>query len=171
MNKRYIDFVPVDKKKVAKPKVAVPKSSAEAKKSTATARKSVSIARKPVSASRNPVSTPRKPVGAVKRPVDMVKKTVGPAGPRITKYLKNDKIEKRPLSTTYIKRTMPAPKVVVAEDEPSEIFEKKKTKNNSPERIIAKPDKDSKAGMIIAVILTIILGAAAGTVAFLILPK
>ena len=44
-------------------------------------------------------------------------------------------------------------------------------KPKAPEKIIAKPEKDSKAGLIIAIILTIILGAAAGTVAFLLLPK
>ena len=59
---------------------------------------------------------------------------------------------------------VPEPKF---EDEP----EKKSKKKKTPERIIAMPDKDSRAGMIIAVILTIILGAAAGTVAFLLLPK
>jgi len=40
-----------------------------------------------------------------------------------------------------------------------------------PMTIIEKPEKDSKVGMVVAIILTIILGAAAGTVAFLLLPK
>lgn len=53
-----------------------------------------------------------------------------------------------------------------------EIKGKSKVKQKKgPETIIAKPEKQSHAGMIVAVILTIILGAAAGTVAFLLLPK
>ena len=51
-------------------------------------------------------------------------------------------------------------KVVVPKEEPS-----------GPTTIIEKPEKDSKVGMVVAIILTIILGAAAGTVAFLLLPK
>ena len=37
--------------------------------------------------------------------------------------------------------------------------------------IISKPEKDTKVGRVVAIILAIILGAAAGTVAFLLLPK
>lgn len=37
--------------------------------------------------------------------------------------------------------------------------------------IISKPQKESKVGMVVGIIITIILGAAAGTVAFLLLPK
>lgn len=83
--------------------------------------------------------------------------------PANVRFLNTNKIEKRPLSgTKQIVKKAAVPEKVVTE-------EKKKSKG--PERIIAKPDKDSKAGLIIAVILTIILGAAAGTVAFLLLPK
>ena len=90
------------------------------------------------------------------------------AGPRITKFLNTNKIEKRPLSGGSPRRMTSVESVnrsAVAEAK----IEKRVRK--SPERIIVKPEKDSKAGMIIAVILTIILGAAAGTVAFLLLPK
>lgn len=40
-----------------------------------------------------------------------------------------------------------------------------------PVAIISKPEKDSRAGLVVGIILTIILGAAAGTIAFLLLPK
>ena len=103
---------------------------------------------------------------SVAQPKPVAKKPVGPEGPRITKFLNTNKIEKRPLSRTVPKFVPPVPEPKF-EDEP----EKKSKKKKTPERIIAMPDKDSRAGMIIAVILTIILGAAAGTVAFLLLPK
>ena len=76
---------------------------------------------------------------------------------RRTAFLNTNKIEKRPLSpkSAFVKRP-----VILPKEEPSK-----------PVKIIEKPEKDSKAGLIIAIILTIILGAAAGTVAFLLLPK
>lgn len=73
-----------------------------------------------------------------------------------THFVNTEKIEKRPLSKSVAtKKPVVLPKKEISD----------------PARIIAKPEKDSKAGLIIAVILTIILGAAAGTVAFLLLPK
>ncbi|MBQ3413234.1 hypothetical protein IJH33_00030 [Candidatus Saccharibacteria bacterium] len=74
--------------------------------------------------------------------------------PRVP-FVNTDKIAKRPLSKNVYKK-----KVVVPKEEPS-----------GPTTIIEKPEKDSKVGMVVAIILTIILGAAAGTVAFLLLPK
>ncbi len=70
-------------------------------------------------------------------------------------FVNTEKITKRPLSKNVYQK-----KAVVPKEEPSGLV-----------TIIAKPEKDSKAGLIIAIILTIILGAAAGTVAFLLLPK
>ena len=118
----------------------------------------------PVKKSIKPVAKPAvKPmVRTAPKAAPKAKTTI--EGPRITKFLNTNKIEKRPLSKTYAKNLVPAVQPVV-EEKPE------KRKKKSPERIITKPDKDSKAGMIIAVILTIILGAAAGTVAFLLLPK
>lgn len=87
--------------------------------------------------------------------------------PMRTRFLNTNKIEKRPLSA----RTAYANKVATVSKEAVKEEKKEQKKSKGPERIIAKPDKDSKAGLIIAVILTIILGAAAGTVAFLLLPK
>lgn len=96
-------------------------------------------------------ATPAKPA-TPKRPA--------PLGQR-AKFINTNKIEKRPLSGVVArKKPLPTPKA-------SELTAKPK----APEKIIAKPEKDSKAGLIIAIILTIILGAAAGTVAFLLLPK
>ena len=70
-------------------------------------------------------------------------------------FVNTEKVAKRPLSNSVGK-----PKTVVPEEAPS-----------GPVTIIDKPASDSKVGLIITIILTIILGAAAGTVAFLLLPK
>jgi len=70
-------------------------------------------------------------------------------------FVNTEKVVKRPLSKNVYQK-----KIVVPKEEPS-----------GPVTIISKPEKDSKVGMIVAIILTIILGATAGTVAFLLLPK
>lgn len=72
-----------------------------------------------------------------------------------TPFVKSVQVEKRPLSKNVYKK--PAPTPVEAP--------------TGPVKIIDKPEKDSHIGPIIAIILTIILGAAVGTVAFLLLPK
>ena len=72
-----------------------------------------------------------------------------------TPFIKSAQVEKRPLSKNVYKKTAPAPV-----EEPS-----------APVTIIDKPEKDAHIGPIIAIVLTIILGAAVGTVAFLLLPK
>ncbi|MBQ6149597.1 hypothetical protein IJI86_01315 [Candidatus Saccharibacteria bacterium] len=94
-----------------------------------------------------------KPVAVAKRPA--------PLGQR-AKFINTNKIEKRPLSAVAARKT---PLIV------PKVESEKPKKPAAPEKIISKPEKDSKAGLIIAIILTIILGAAAGTVAFLLLPK
>ncbi|MBQ3320656.1 hypothetical protein IJG71_00775 [Candidatus Saccharibacteria bacterium] len=70
-------------------------------------------------------------------------------------FVNTNKIEKRPLSKNVYQKKIEAPK----------------EEAKGPVTIIAKPEKDAHVGLIIAVILTIILGAAAGTIAFLLLPK
>lgn len=70
-------------------------------------------------------------------------------------FINQEKVVKRPLSKNVYQK-----KVEVPKEEPK-----------GPVTIINKPKKDEKVGLIIAVILTIILGAAAGTVAFLLIPK
>lgn len=76
-------------------------------------------------------------------------------------FINQDKVAKRPLSKNVYKKQIDAlekvpPKGVISD----------KTVT-----IIAKPEKDSKVGVIVTIVLTIILGAVAGTVAFLLLPK
>ena len=71
-------------------------------------------------------------------------------------FINQDKVAKRPLSKNVYQKN------IVATDEKT---------NKGPVAIITKPEKESKAGLIVAIILTIILGAVAGTIAFLILPK
>ena len=75
-----------------------------------------------------------------------------------TTFINQEKIVKRPLSG-HSKNAYPK-KTVVHKEAPS-----------GPVAIISKPEKESHVGIVVAVIITIILGAAAGTVAFLLLPK
>lgn len=96
-------------------------------------------------------------VSATKKPVPLK-----PIRPVKANFINTNKIEKRPLSSVNIKKTAAPTDEEVIKD---------LGKPEKPVRIITKPEKDSNVGMIIAVILTIILGAAAGTVAFLLLPK
>lgn len=70
-------------------------------------------------------------------------------------FINLDKVSKRPLSKNVYKKKTETPK-----EEPK-----------GPVTIITKPEKDSHIGLIVTIILTIVLGAAAGTVAFLLLPK
>lgn len=72
------------------------------------------------------------------------------------RFVNTEKIVQRPLSPVTQR---PEP-VIPTEEKPS-----------APVTIIEKPEKDSKMAVVVAIILTIILGAAAGTVAFLLLPK
>lgn len=70
-------------------------------------------------------------------------------------FINQNKVTKRPLSkNVYEKKIEPT-----------------KEKTTGPVTIIAKPEKEDKAGIVVAIILTIILGAVAGTIAFLLLPK
>lgn len=71
-------------------------------------------------------------------------------------FINQDKVAKRPLSKNVYQKN------IVATNE---------SKNKAPVAIIAKPEKESKVGLVVAIILTIILGAVAGTIAFLLLPK
>ena len=70
-------------------------------------------------------------------------------------FVNTEKVEKRPLSKNVYQKKIVVPKEVSSE----------------PVTIISKPEKDSKVGLVVTIIITIILGAAAGTVAFLLLPK
>ena len=70
-------------------------------------------------------------------------------------FINQGKLEKRPLSKNVYEKAI----------KPTE------EKDTGPITIISKPEKDTKVSLIVTIILTIILGAAAGTIAFLLLPK
>ena len=73
-----------------------------------------------------------------------------------TPFINQEKVVKRPLSkNVYQKQANKVAKTV----EPKGTV------------IIAKPEKDAHVSIVVTIIITIILGAAAGTVAFLLLPK
>ncbi|MBR2855477.1 hypothetical protein IKG64_01555 [Candidatus Saccharibacteria bacterium] len=80
-----------------------------------------------------------------------------------TPFINQDKVAKRPLSKNIYQKEIDA------------LAKSSSTVaggvSNKAAAIISKPEKESKMGVIIAIILTIILGAVAGTVAFLLLPK
>lgn len=71
-----------------------------------------------------------------------------------TPFINTAKIDKRPLSKNVYH------KPVEIKEEPA-----------GPIAIITPPEKEARAGFVVAIILTIILGAIAGTVAFLVLPR
>ena len=77
------------------------------------------------------------------------------AAPKPT-FINQDKVAKRPLSKNVYQK-----KIATIEEKASK----------GPVAIITKPEKESKVGLVVAIILTIILGAVAGTIAFLLLPK
>lgn len=80
-------------------------------------------------------------------------------------FINQDKVKKRPLSKNVYQKQVATNKPVKS------VKETPTKKNGKPVTIISKPEKDSKVGMVVAIVLTIILGAVAGTVAFLLLPK
>ena len=90
---------------------------------------------------------------SVEKPVEKVeeKKEV----PKKSPFINQDKVVKRPLSKSTFRKEVPVPQEVP----------------KGPVTIITKPEKDAHVSMVVTIILTIILGAAAGTVAFLLLPK
>ena len=147
MNKKYMDFVPVKatEKTAKKParKVYPKKASSD-----------VSV----------------EEVMAVKETKPQAGVSVGKRGPEYvsasdvqTKFLKTE-VNKRPLSkNVYTKES------TVLSKETKELKEVKAP--SGPVTIINKPEKDSKVGLVVTILITIILGAAAGTVAFLLLPK
>lgn len=97
----------------------------------------------------------------VEKPVENSKKTEKPAEDKTkmkipkTPFINQNKVAKRPLSKNVYERT-----IKPTEEIPT-----------GPVTIISKPEKDAKISLVVTIILTIILGAAAGTIAFLLLPK
>ena len=102
-----------------------------------------------------------KPVKSVEKSVEKSsqteKKTEDRAKMKIPKspFINQGGVEKRPLSKNIYERT-----VKPTEEQPT-----------GPVTIMSQPEKDTKVGRVVAIILAIILGVAAGTVAFLLLPK
>lgn len=78
-------------------------------------------------------------------------------------FINQDKVKKRPLSKNVYRKQS----TVKSNDVKAMSGEK----GGETVTIVSKPEKDSKVGVVVAIILTIILGAVAGTVAFLLLPK
>lgn len=78
-------------------------------------------------------------------------------------FINQDKVKKRPLSKNVYRKQS----TVKSNDYKAMSGEK----GGETVTIVSKPEKDSKVGVVVAIILTIILGAVAGTVAFLLLPK
>ena len=157
MNKKYIDFVPSAKTKktsrpAAKKRMPVVGADQRTHKSVDEVRKAKS---KVVKAS---TVTVRKPV---EKPVEKPKTTKNNTfvPPKAT-FINQEKVVKRPLSkNTYQKRVE------------EKLKNSPKEEPKGPVTIISKPEKDAKVGVVVTIIITIILGAAAGTVAFLLLPK
>lgn len=199
MNKRYMDFVPknkqlatekvaaeklVAKKPVEKVREPEPESDIRIEEYFAVAKPrrkepefgvieeyrptfvGTKVEKRPLGSAKPAVSAAeikaKKIVGkAAEKPAEAPKKVAEePAKKDVLKVPKNrfvntDKIEKRPLSKNVYKKKIETPK----------------EKPSGPVTIISKPEGGSHIGMIVTIILTIVLGAAAGTVAFLLLPK
>lgn len=171
MNKKYIDFVPrkagekkkpVSKKKkedltdiqkikaekiVVPKKVVAPREKETIKKEE---RASVAVSKAPAKVAEK---KPTEKAETKKSEKEGDKTIKLPATP---KFVNAEKVDKRPLSKNVYQKKV----VVAAEEKPSK-----------PVTIIDKPEKDSKVWLVVTIIITIILGAAAGTVAFLLLPK
>ncbi len=71
------------------------------------------------------------------------------------RFINTHNIEKRPLSKTNYQARAEAPKNVLSD----------------PVTIVDRPENESRLGLILTIIFTIILGAAVGTIAFLLMPK
>ena len=158
MNKKYIDFVPVRQQKVQrkpeviidpKPELVSPELISPERHFVAKKSELVEAKSKKVKASKEVRKTEKAVEKTVEKPVE---KTA-----EIPKYpfINQEKVKKRPLSKNVYRKEIKTPV-----EEPK-----------GPVTIISKPEKDAHASLIITIILTIILGAAAGTVAFLLLPK
>ena len=141
MNKKYIDFVPVNQK--AEKKKATPKKVTKSPEVTEFEIDEMFSARTDIPRAGVTVSTVK------------TSRSVTAAAPK-AHFVNTEKVKKRPLSKNVYTKKVVEPK----EETPSK-----------PIKIIDRPEKDSKVGLIVTIIITIILGAAAGTVAFLLLPK
>ena len=151
MSKQYMDFAPRKgaAKKPAKPAVKRPVVSVPVK--PAVKRPAPKSSELGVVEELRSIKSEKlvSGLGTKLKPADKVFKMPKP------QFINQDKIIKRPLSKNVYRK-----KVVVPDEEPK-----------GPVTIITKPDKQAHVSLIVTIILTIILGAAAGTVAFLLLPR
>lgn len=101
--------------------------------------------------------TLRSTSNSVEKPVENYQKRTTEATyrPPKTPFINQEKVVKRPLSKNVYQK-----KIVIPEEEPK-----------GPVTIVSKPEKDAHIGIVVTIIITVVLGAAAGTVAFLLLPK
>ena len=151
MNKKYIDFVPVKEK--ARPTVKKQETvSAGGTSKVRSVQRTTEVSELEIN--------------------DMfgVKNEKVRAGVTVTKgeHVVSDGVKPRFVRTEVEKRPLSKSSKNVYQ---KKIVEPKEEEPSKPVTIIHKPEKDSKVGLIVTIIITIILGAAAGTVAFLLLPK
>ena len=155
MNKKYMDFVPKEvspKKKTVYQ--ALPEKKPIVRKVNGATTEAVKAAKAvKVTKTAKTVKVTGAETAEVKFAEEEKKKTEYKF-PK-TPFINQSKVKKRPLSKNVYQKKIEPPK-----EEPK-----------GPVTIISKPEKDSKVGIVVAIIITIILGAAAGTVAFLLLPK
>ena len=170
MNKKYMDFVPVSTEKVKKKTNSTTKSAA-------------------VSQPKKATVAPNKVIGTAK-PEELAARVAEINELEVSEIFEERKVKPRAGVSTGIKESKKAdykPKFVKTEVKKrplspnsrkvasKNVYEKKAAPKeevaSGPVTIINKPEKDSRVGLIVTIIITIILGAAAGTVAFLLLPK
>lgn len=161
MNKRYIDFVPV------RPTVIKPRAAAKpvTTKTTVVAEPPRVVVKQTeieiiksqkIKAHTLAAPTPRPAMSTpTTKPVAFDHDAAKFQTPTKSPFINTATVAKRPLSKNVYEKPEPTPV-------------KESTK---PVTIITKPEKDSRAGLVVTIILTIIFGAAVGTVAFLLLPR
>ena len=182
MNKKYMDFVPANRRVAsakknansAKPVAMRKMTTMSHPRSKATTKEMAlgvveDFGEKNPSVKKNSLSENdlAKEAKAKKVGLKAEKKRVGLVGLETKKvdetfrtpkpqFINQDKVVKRPLSKNVY------PKKAVANPE---------EKPKGPVTIISKSEKHSHISLVVMIILTVILGAAAGTIAFLLLPK
>ena len=189
MNKRYMDFKPAGAakpvNKVAKAKVSAGTKSVSTNKTAWVKPASATGERKkaPNLTEVNELEINEMFEARTTRPRAGVSEGGRVATKKINyqqKFVKTA-VEKRPLSNERgngVKVVAAEPTTMVKTGKrplSKNVYEKKaepaKEKASGPVTIIDKPEKESKASLVVTIVITIILGAAAGVVAFLLLPK
>ena len=155
------DYVPVDKKNPAFIKPNFTNAAVEKRPLSTPAASNYTaeeLAQLKVAKSANPAKLVADAAAADSN-IDKKKSTL--ATPKRPHFINLDRIEKRPLSKTDYRSIDQAKAVALAEAE----------ETSGPVTIIDNSGKDSRFGLIITIAITILLGAAVGTIAFLVFPK